>query len=157
MAFGIRGTPTACHVLWPSDSATESLKKSQGYEDDEGVVMKTTKTSEDAVFITKTTKTSTMIHLMLTPLLQLWKPLMLTTLPQPRKTWKWVVLRVQDLEEHLSAKREKEREKEVEMEREGETERVSISLRCASVILSIILTTATPPVRRLHNILLGAH
>jgi hypothetical protein len=30
MAFGTRGTPMACHVLWPSDSATESLKKSQG-------------------------------------------------------------------------------------------------------------------------------
>ncbi len=45
-----------------------SSQKSQGYEDDEDVVMKTTKTSEDVVFITKTTKTSTMKHLILTPL-----------------------------------------------------------------------------------------
>jgi len=48
---------------------------------------------------------------------------MLTPLPQPWKPWKSVVVRVQDLEEHLSAKREREGERERERERWRERER----------------------------------
>jgi hypothetical protein len=48
---------------------------------------------------------------------------MLTPVPQSRKPWKSVVLRVQDLEEHLSVKRERGRGGERKRWRERERER----------------------------------